>query len=217
MVVRDLLAGYLREIHYWPIFNSSTNDIISNADLYEPHNAFFIPNRMGFPNSAISLLRGYYNLPPRNYFNGDFTIMTWVKLTDSGHFQRFIDCGIDKYKAVYISLSSGLTNKPHFKISYDSDRESFYALVSDNSLVIGVWYHLTFIFKENFGYYYRNGVLDKSGILDHPMNITRTICYLGKSQYTGADPDISADFDEIKIFNRALNADEIFREYKKPF
>ncbi|CAF0972787.1 unnamed protein product, partial [Brachionus calyciflorus] len=193
---------------YWPVFNSSTNEIFSGANMYGPVNVLFIPDRNGIPNSAIRLTRGYYSLPARNYFSGDFTIMSWVKLTETLRFQRFIDCGSDRYKTVTLSLSYETTNKPYFKINYDSYSTEFY---SDNALNLSVWYHLTFSLKDTIGYYYRNGVLDKSGGLIYSRNITRTSCYLGKSHFDN-DPKASADFDDIKFFDRALSIDEINRE-----
>ncbi|CAF1083883.1 unnamed protein product, partial [Brachionus calyciflorus] len=176
----------------------------------------FIPNRLGIPNSAISLSTGYYNLPPRNYFDGEFTLMAWTRLTKTAHFQRFIECGIDRFKAVIASLSDGYSNRPHYTIFYGNS-ESSLRVISANPLEIGVWYHLTFTFKNKIGYYYRNGVMDKFGELEYPINITRTVCFLGRSQYPESDPDASADFDDIKIFNKALNEDEILKEYQKNY
>ncbi|CAF0856374.1 unnamed protein product [Brachionus calyciflorus] len=127
-----------------------------------------------------------------------------------------LDCGIDRYKAVIVSLSDGYSNKPHYTIFY-GDSQSSLRVISSNPLEIRVWYHLTFTFKNKIGYYYRNGVLDKFGELEYPKNITRTVCFLGRSQYPENDPDASADFDDIKIFNKALNEDEILKEYQKKY
>ncbi|CAF0757884.1 unnamed protein product [Brachionus calyciflorus] len=201
--------------YYWPVFNSSANDVVSKADLYGPVNAIFISNRQGIPNSAIRLSIGYYNLPARKYFDGDFTLMAWIRLTKTVNYQRFIDCGINKYVTVVASLSDGSTNKPYFAISNENS-QSVPRVISAKPLILGVWYHLTFNFKNKTIYYFRNGVLDISGKLDNPISINRTVCFLGKSQYQN-DPNTSADFDDIKLFNKALNDDEILNQYHKNY
>ncbi|CAF0766419.1 unnamed protein product [Brachionus calyciflorus] len=201
-------------VYYWPIFNSSTNDIVSRADLYEPVNAFIISNRFGIPKSAISLSVGRYKLPPRNYFDGDFTLMAWIRLTITSYFQRFIDCGISKNNTVIVILSNGLSNRPQICKNTNSYSELYF--ISRTPLEIGVWNHLTFTFKNGLGSYYKNGVLDQQGTLEYPVNILRTNCFLGKSLLI-QDPDASADFDDIKLFNRALDDDEIRQEYHENF
>ncbi|CAF0867820.1 unnamed protein product [Brachionus calyciflorus] len=201
-------------VYYWPVFNSSTNDIVSKADLYNPKNAKFISNRFDIPNSAISLSVGHYKLPPRNYFDGDFTLMAWIKLTKTSDFQRFIDCGISEDNTVIVGLSRELSNKPYLRIF----NSNFSQLVvnSNNSLTIGDWNHLTVTFENGLGSYYKNGVLDHQGALEYPVNILRTNCFLGKSNFK-KDSEASADFDDIKLFNRALDNVEILEEYYKDF
>ncbi|CAF0867856.1 unnamed protein product [Brachionus calyciflorus] len=154
-------------VYYWPVFNSSTNDIVSRADLYDPINARFISNRFGIPNSAISL---------------------------------------SSNNTVIVILSNGVSNKP--QITINTEKYSEFNVISETPLEIGVWNHLTFTFKNGLGSYYKNGVLDHQGALEYPANILRTKCFLGKSLFI-QDPDASADFDDIKLFNRALDKDEI--------
>ncbi|CAF1121764.1 unnamed protein product [Brachionus calyciflorus] len=141
--------------------------------------------------------------------------MAWIKLTNTSYFQRFMDCGIKESNTVVVSLSKELSNKPHFVI-FNRDNFSQLVVVSNNPLEIGVWNHLTFTFKNGLGSYYKNGVLDQQRELEYPVNILRTNCFLGKSNF-GPDSDASADFDDIKLFKRALDLDEILEEYYKDF
>jgi hypothetical protein len=64
--------------HYWPCCES-LNDVIGNADLYNPTNFYFYPDRNNDPFSAVYLLNGYLQAPEGVYFDGgDYTVMTWV-------------------------------------------------------------------------------------------------------------------------------------------
>jgi hypothetical protein len=68
-------------IHYWPFF-MNVHDIINEADLYEGSNVTLTQNRFYKSDSALSLTQGYYKMPPRVYFNGNFSLLTWVKIKE---------------------------------------------------------------------------------------------------------------------------------------
>jgi hypothetical protein len=51
-------------------------------------------------------------------------------------------------------------------------------------------------------------VASTTGITIKPSDIRPVLNYLGRSQYS-ADPIISANYDDVRVFNFALSADEV--------
>ena len=58
---------------------------------------------------------------------------------------------------------------------------------------------------------YVNGNLEANVTSDSPLSIIRSKCYIGRSNYhfSSGDPDASACFDDLMLYNRSLNSDEI--------
>ena len=88
-------------------------------------------------------------------------------------------------------------------------------MASNQNLNIGTWYHLTFTYS-NAGIIslYTNGV--QTGTISGVQlkSVIRVNNYIGKSAWNG-DAYIKGLFDEIKIFNRALNSTQIISEMRK--
>ena len=192
---------------YWPIFKSSLKEVVNDANLYAPINAQLTSNRFGEANSAIRLTQGYYNLPVRDYFNGDFIVMLWLNknILATDH-ERIIDCGPNKENSVALSISRGNSNKLFFQIGQKY-------LEGSKILEINVWHHVTFVLNGTLGLLYINGTLDSKGQVDVASNVTRNNCYLGRSLWN--NPNVNADFDDIKIFKKALDLEQIISEFAR--
>ncbi|CAF0949086.1 unnamed protein product [Brachionus calyciflorus] len=194
--------------YHWPIDEFSVKDVLGGADLYGPVNAKFTENRFRIANSALRLESGYYNLPIRDYFSGDFTLMVWLRKPSNAYdYERIIDCGPVTYDSVSLMISKGSSNKLFVQIK---------SSILEGSMVLGVnlWYHVTFVLKENICSIYVNGRLDAQGQVDFASNVNRTNCYLGKSLWD-YNPNVKADFDDLKIFKKSLEPNEVFEEYLK--
>ena len=107
-------------------------------------------------NSAINFNSGYYKLPDNVYFNGDFTILAWVKVNEVREWSNLIDCGVqERDNNVIISLSRELNGRPEFDIF--NANEYTYIAPSTTALRVGVWEHIAdvqcfclLIFVKNF-------------------------------------------------------------------
>jgi len=116
--------------------------------------------------------------------------------------------GADK-RNVYFAMESD--NRVRFGISSDGADEDF--LYSSTTLEAGRWYHLVGVFDGDYMYIYINGELDAS------KDTALTSLYgLGDQKYLGRFGSYYLDgFVSIfRIYNRALSADEIKRNYNNP-
>ena len=72
----------------------NNHDIVNEADLLNiSFNASRSKDRFNQSESAIRLTSGYYKMAPRVYFNGNFTLMAWVKLNSIQFNSRLMDVG----------------------------------------------------------------------------------------------------------------------------
>ncbi len=74
------------------------------------------------------------------------------------------------------------------------------------------WYFVAFVLQNTTNFMYVNGSLAATGSLPIPNNITRTLNYFGRSYLPSAP---NAIFDEIKIYQGALSANDILTEFNR--
>lgn len=194
-------------IHYWPI-SGDTKDLIGAAHMTNGVNASMTKDIFENPNSAINLNGGYFELPPGVYFNGSFTVTVLIKVSIKRESTLFdFGNGIGQDNVLLDFLSN--TDNPCLYV-YDSSTQ--YYVEANVELVTGKWEFLAFVVDGSTGYIYLNGEKVASGTIKAPSNIIRTNNYFGKSNWP-TYLNAYADFDELKIYNRALNIQEITEEY----
>ncbi|CAF0772421.1 unnamed protein product [Brachionus calyciflorus] len=195
--------------YYWPIYKSSVKELVQGADLYNPINAAFTFDRFGEFGSAVKLSYGFYQFPARHYFSTDFSVTAWIKLNSIGsNAERLIECGSSTSDSIIMVVSNWNKNSAYFQMP--NIRKS---VVGSVNLQINIWSHIAFILKGDIGLIYVNGTLDSQNLLGYPVVVNRTRCFLGKSLWS--NPNLNADLDDIKIFSRALDAEEIKQESKR--
>jgi hypothetical protein len=201
-------------INYWA-FNGNVNDSIRNAHLFGGVNANLTLDRFGKANSALRLINGYYRVPSGVYFSGtQFTIMSWVNVRGFNSYSRLIDFGNGANNDnVVLALSRRVSGQPYFSFNSGPDNFNNYAL---DLLTLNKWQHLTLVFSFPFYSLYIDGnearLLDSTKLFGSLSlaNVVRTSNFIGKSN--GNDPFANADFDDLKIYNRALSPTEIQNE-----
>lgn len=89
---QDYSAINANLINHWP-FNNNLYDIVGGADLFGfgGTSAQFTKDRLNTGSSAIYLNNAYYKVPNGVYFNGDFTVTSWVKTHSNPVYCRLID------------------------------------------------------------------------------------------------------------------------------
>jgi hypothetical protein len=178
----------------------------------------FTTDRFGNPYSAIALNAvGFVQVPAGVYFSGDLTIMVWVKI-NSIQYQgpRVIDFGngVTSDNILLTAHFQPSSNLPLFQ-TCDSGATCKYAL-GTAALSTGVWIHLTATLSGTTGTLYMNGSFwgSQTG-MPVPRNVTRNNCYIGKSGNYPVDPLADIVFDELKIFNVALNQSQVQAHYNE--
>lgn len=154
---------------------------------------------------------GYVHLPDSIMAGArQATVACWVMLTSRGTWSRIFDFGFNRmaYMCHSPEVRDGMSR---FAITINGSGGEQH--IHGPVLPTGRWVHLavTLAGRDGGGRLYLDGVeVAANPDLDLvPMylgNTTRN--YLGRSQYDG-DPYLSGAVDELRIFARALSADEI--------
>ena len=200
-------------IHYWPFFKN-THDIIDEADLYGGVNARLTYDRFNKSDSAISLTNGYYKLPPRVYFNSSYSFLIWAKLKVSTTWARIFDISNQAPNDVVVFAFNAVPSGGISNVYYDKTTSKWTLnAMSSIKLELNRWYHIAFVLNYPNLFIYINGTkLFTNTATNVPNNVKRTFNFVGRSTSYPADADVNADYDEIKIFNRALSQDELLFE-----
>lgn len=181
--------------------------MIGNAHLYEGVNVEFTQDRFNKSDSALSFKQGYIKVPPGVYFNGNFSITTWVYVRSTGYMARFLDFGLGaRNNNVIFSLFRNSISNIRLEI-YDANNtwSGFDPLFL---YPFNSWLHMTETFDGKYIRAYINGAFIGLNTAFTPTNVVRTSNYIGKSNWPG-DSLVDAIFDDIRIYNRCLNSDEI--------
>ena len=185
---------------------SNLIDQIGGKNLFGGTKYSFCKDRFESPESAICFQNGYLQIPEGVYFAGDFTICAWVKLNKARHFARIIEFGNGAYADnVELSVYSS-SNYIHMKTWFKTNTKGF--LVSGTPLELNRWTHIASVLNGGKAKIYFNGVQVAEGSQYLPRNVSRNINSIGIGNFPG-DESADAYYDEIKIFNRALDEYEI--------
>jgi hypothetical protein len=143
----------------------------------------------------------YVSLPAGVYFNGDFTIECWVYPRSFATWARIIDFGNGAgSNNVLLAYSFGNSGAPGFYV----EGSQFQAT---QTLPLNQWSHIAATLSGTTATIYINGVAAGTSIFPVPVNITRTKCYIGKSNW--GDPYANAVYDELRIWNTAKTSSQI--------
>lgn len=180
----------------------------------------FGPDRFNNPNSALFLSNSYYSLPPGVYFTGAFTILAWIKLLSASNSPHLIDCGNGPNgDNVIASLAVATTQTPFVQVYQSSGTQN--SNIATSAIPLGQWTHLAYVLDvmNQISYVYINGVVTAAtNGTWAPLNVLRTKCFLGRSNWFPGDQDINGYVDEIKFYNLALNQSQILQDMNQlPF
>lgn len=179
----------------------SLNDEAGGANLYGGTNYSFTYDRFCKPYSAIYFNSGYLLAPPGVYFWGDFTLTAWINVKVNLDYVGILDFG-----------NSSTNNHIVWSILNSEVRagviinQSLSVSISSTPIKLNTWYHVAYVVSGTTGYIYVNGIEKASGQLVAPVNVQRSLNYIGKS-------NINATYDELKLYKIALSATEILNDY----
>ena len=192
-------------INYWPMSNLS--DVVGGANLFGGSSYSFVADRFNNPNSAIYLNRGYLQVPPGVYFNGDFTVIVWFQMKSIQTWSRIFEFGIGALmETICLAFNADTTQLIGLTFSGSS-----YSSIQATSIQLNQWYHVAFVLNGTTGYIYLNGVQSVSGTLIKPNSVSRSTNFIGKSN--NGDSNVDGIFDDFRIYQGAMSAAAILTDY----
>ena len=185
---------------------------MSGQHLYGGVNAEYTDDRFGNENSAIHLNNGYIKIPDGTYFNGNFTITAWIKLKSIRWHSRLFDFGNDSENNLMFTFWGTSSN-----ILFRYSRSNFpYPKATQRPVELNKWTHFAASLEGNIAKTYLNGELQATNLINPPLNLNTKSNFIGHSNnHLYGDQDVDAIFDDIKIYDRALDLYEIQQDEHK--
>lgn len=204
-------------IAYWPFKPNDTRDYVTFNDMQQCKNASFVNDRLNQPSSAIYLNNGYCQARSDVYFNGsDFTISAWINQVSLSKWSRILDFGNGPNSNTIMLATTYVNSGAPWVEIINTTGNTFKVdiIVSTTHLNNNKWQHVAGVLNATHLMIYVDGVLTNSMLnINRPKNVLRTGCFIGRSNcHINGDFDINAIIDDVKIYNRALNNDEILKD-----
>ena len=154
------------------------------------------------------LKSGYYSVPPGVYFNGPFTTSVWVNAKSKGWSVRVFDFSVNGPFSdnIIFGLFKDATSASYFQIL--SGFNILTTLSSNKNIFLNEWIHLAVTFDGSQTNFYYNGMFAGSTLQSQPSNLVRNTNFIGMSNF-GSDDLADAVYDELRIYNRVLDSNEI--------
>lgn len=148
----------------------------------------------------------YGQVPNGVYFNGDFTINTWIKISAYNNWQRIIDFGNGAgANSVLLASTYGTSGYPGFYVTGSQFQ-------STQQLAYNTWYNVGATMLGTTGTIYVNGSAAGTATMSTAVNVTRQYCYIGRSEWAG-DGMFQGSIGSIMIYSRALNSTEMLANF----
>lgn len=157
---------------------------------------------------SLSLVNQFSQLPYRIADSDELTVAMWINWrTPTSQWQRIFDFGTDTDHYMFLTPNNGSTSKMRFAIKNGGEEQY---VDCSTKLSSYVWKHVAVTMGKDKTTIYVDGVeaASTSGITIKPSDIRPLLNYLGRSQFT-SDPNISAYYDDVQVYNYALSADEV--------
>jgi hypothetical protein len=150
----------------------------------------------------------YVSLPPGVYFNGDFTIQSWIYPTSVPNWTRVLDFGNGAgINNVLLAQTYGTSGQPGMYVEGGQYQ-------ANTVLPLNQWSHLVATLQGTTATMYLNGVNIGVSTLPVAQNVTRNNNYIGKSNWgSPPDPNFNGKISNLQIYNRALSNAEIITNY----
>lgn len=190
----------------WDFEDNLNDDTQNMLDMASPSTPKYVADhKVG--DKSLSLTAQFVQLPYRVADSDELSVAMWVKWnTSTTQWQRIFDFGNDEDHYLFLTPNSG-TSKMRFAIKNGGDEQ---ILDCPSKLSSYLWKHVVVTMGKDKTAIYVDGteVASTTGITIKPSDIRPVLNYLGRSQYMAA-PNISANYDDVRIFNYALSADEV--------
>ena len=202
------IKGHAMLISYWP-FNGELIDVVRGKNMIIRKSASFSEDKNGKISSALDLNVGYVQAPEGVYFEGDFTITVWVFLRSVLYWARILDFG-NGDSSDNIELSFSDANTVRFRIY---EKSTPFICTTTKPMNLDQWYFTSVVLEGTLMKLYFDGQFQSCPQKSFkPRKIIRKDNYLGKSEWINGGNGVNGKIDELKIFKRALDEKEIWKE-----
>ncbi len=211
-------------VAYYP-FNGNTNDESGNRNNPSIASIAFAPDRFGNKNSACAFDgRGNYIRIPNNQslnFRNGFSMSVWVMARGfyegKCHGNRILMKGDADYLKGSYMLTFDDNRSSNGNNCYvektDKARQSFYGAfaspVTNDYIVPGKWYLLTYTYDGTNALLYVNCKLQAKGVIKNYDFSNSYDLYLGKMNNSQYPYWFNGVMDEVRLYNRPLKNSEI--------
>ncbi len=175
--------------------------------------ASFVSGKIGNALHLVQSNKAYAKLPAGLLERTcDMTIATWVYLNSQSAWQRVWDFHTDSPSGVFMFLttSNDENGNPRFGITVQ-DKPAEQLVDGPSPLPTKVWKHLAVVLSASGASLYVDGiqVASSASVTLRPADMGGPLTgYIGHSHYNW-DPYFDGNFDEFRIYNRALSPAEI--------
>ena len=182
-------------------------DLIGSSNMIQGSLTNFTSDRFGYPNAALALNGGWTQVPSGVYFNTpEFTISTWLFPQNIGIASRISDFGVGTTNNIVFAISYVYSLKPYSNICSGSN---CIIVLSSQTVTLNKWQFIALTFNGTNASIYLNGALVASlGYIYSLPTVTRTSCYIGKSNWAGDGYSFSF-LDDLRFYNKSLSQTEI--------
>jgi hypothetical protein len=143
---------------------------------------------------------------PTNNFSSGITIECWVKWGSFNNWSRLADLGNGPASDNILFANQGTLNNIRYEVYQGG---SVQGISGPSNLVTGRWYHVAVTQDASANtVLYVDGVSINTGTVWLPNNLSRTACYIGKSNWV-ADDYFNGSIDEMRIWNVARTQQQI--------
>jgi hypothetical protein len=211
----DLIVAKTNLVAWYKFTKGSTADYSGNNNHLTAYNTTLTSDYLGRPNNAYFFngQTSYMVAPNSNSLNApNVTLVALFKptgfYTGTGTQSRIFMKGPDDQSNGHYFL--GFHNTGAFYGMYgDSQSNSNVANGPDNSLQLNNWYKLVYTYNGRFGKLYVNGVLVSTYDKIATFTPTSDPLTIGKMNRVDFPYWFTGVIDEIRIYNKALNATQV--------
>jgi uncharacterized protein len=182
----------------------------------------FEGGRVGNGLTLVQANSGYVSLPPAMFkSSSELTIATWIKVNSVATWQRAFDVGVNAnlgqntatgtaYLVLYLKDMTGKVGLSSTNNGFSNAKQ-----VTTDALPVGTWKHVAIVLGSGGGTLYIDGAAAAfTNSLQPPQALGNLdYAFIGKSQFTN-DPFVDAEFDEFRVYGRALAANEVQTLFK---
>lgn len=203
------------------LFDGNANDTSGNGHDGTVDGASLTNDRFGTTNAAYwfdGLSASIEADIPEDVFKGDFTLCLWMKID---HYNNVYATMVSSrnYNFLFQALGEGIGDEklycPEFYFYDDITEAHIGKTTSTYRMPAGEWIFLTALRKGDKSYLIVNSTNLAGPVIADPKDFTRVINHLffAKTEFGRAPEYFPGAMDDIRLFDRALNDNEIQRLY----